>query len=150
MGMVDHDLVYKQEASELKDELSEAADLLRILLSASDAICMYMKEKDQNNIEQEINICIFAIRESKRRWHLVKKEENSMLMENREEKVTQMGKNFVKKLISGEILEASRPNKGHEYTGAYEQLDLLEYQRFLHSYTYTDLFANVEVEYGQY
>ena len=51
-GMVDHDLVYKQEASELKDELSEAADLLRILLSASDAICMYMKEKDQNNIEQ--------------------------------------------------------------------------------------------------
>lgn len=73
-----------------------------------------------------------------------------MLMENREEKVTQMGKNFVKKLISGEILEASVPNKGHEYTGAYEQLDLLEYQRFLHSYTYTDLFANVEVEYGQY
>lgn len=51
-GMVDHDLVYKQETSELKDELLEASELLRILLSASDAVCMYMKEKDRNNIEQ--------------------------------------------------------------------------------------------------
>lgn len=80
----------------------------------------------------------------------MEKEENNVLTERKEEKVIQMGKRFVEKLITGEILEASRPNKGHEYTGAYELLDLLEYRRFLSSYTYTDLFAETEVEYGQY
>lgn len=59
-GMVDHDLVYKQEVSQVKDVLSDAADFLHLLLSASDAVCMYMKETDRNNIEQAdryINIC---------------------------------------------------------------------------------------------
>ena len=36
-----------------------------------------------------------------------------MLTERKEEKVIQMGKHFVEKLKTGEILEASRPNKGH-------------------------------------
>ena len=48
-GIVDHDLVYKQEVSALKDELQDAADILHNLLSASDALCMYMKEKDRQN-----------------------------------------------------------------------------------------------------
>ena len=73
-----------------------------------------------------------------------------MKNKNRSEQVVQLGQNFLKKLMNGEILEATRPNKGREYTGIYEKLDLLEYRRFLCSYTYKDLFDSSEAEYGQY
>lgn len=62
----------------------------------------------------------------------------------------ELAQKFIKKLKSGEIVEASRPNKGREYTGGYEKMDLDIYKGFLTSYTYKDLFANQEVEYGQY
>lgn len=71
-------------------------------------------------------------------------------MEKSQEQISSMGRQFVQKLMDGKILEASRPNKAPEYTGAYEQLDLLEYRRFLSSYTYSDLFVETEAEYGQY
>lgn len=63
---------------------------------------------------------------------------------------SRLAEEFVRKLINGEIVEASRPNKGKEYTGSYEKIDLEVYKDFLASYTYRDLFANQEVEYGQY
>lgn len=44
-GEIEHDFVYKQEISTTKDKLSEAATLLRIILSASDDVSMYMKEQ---------------------------------------------------------------------------------------------------------
>lgn len=73
-------------------------------------------------------------------------------MEKRDvqETATRLSKVFLKKLVDGIIVEACRPNRGREYTGAYEQLDLLEYKRFLVSYAYCDLFKDMEVEYGQY
>lgn len=61
-----------------------------------------------------------------------------------------LAEEFLEKLYSGEIVEACRPNKGKEYTGGYEELDLNEYKEFLTSYTYKDLFTNQEIEYGQY
>lgn len=42
---VEHDLVYKQEITALKDKLSEAAELLRSVLRAVDEISMYMKKQ---------------------------------------------------------------------------------------------------------
>ena len=57
---------------------------------------------------------------------------------------------FVEKLRSGEICEATRPNSGKDYTGSYEQIDLMEYKEFIESYTYRDLFGNPEVDYGKY
>lgn len=57
---------------------------------------------------------------------------------------------FIVKLRTGEIREASRPNSGRDYTGAYEQIDLEEYKEFIRSYTYRDLFRNPGVEYGKY
>lgn len=63
---------------------------------------------------------------------------------------SRLAEKFVNKLIKGEIVEASRPNKGKEYTGSYEKIDLEIYKDFLSSYTYRDLFASQEVEYGQY
>lgn len=63
---------------------------------------------------------------------------------------SRLAKNFIKKLRNGDIVEASRPNKGKEYTGGYEKMDLERYKEFLASYTYKDLFVNQEVEYGQY
>lgn len=44
-GEIEHDFVYKREISTTKDKLSEAATLLRIILSASDDVSMYMKEQ---------------------------------------------------------------------------------------------------------
>ena len=42
---VEHDLVYKQEITALKDKLSEAAELLRSVLRVVDEISMYMKKQ---------------------------------------------------------------------------------------------------------
>lgn len=61
-----------------------------------------------------------------------------------------LAERFVGRLRCGEIVEASRPNKGREYTGGYETMDLEIYKEFLASYTYKDIFVNQEVEYGQY
>lgn len=43
-GEIEHDFVYKQEISTKKDRLTDAAALLRNILSASDAVGMYMKK----------------------------------------------------------------------------------------------------------
>ncbi|MGF0032220.1 hypothetical protein ACQRBN_04550 [Bariatricus sp. SGI.154] len=73
-----------------------------------------------------------------------------MKMEQYKAEGTKLAEKFLEKLRSGEIVEASRPNKGKEYTGGYEKMDLKEYKEFLTSYTYKDLFANQEIEYGEY
>lgn len=44
-GEIEHDFVYKQEISSTKDKLSDASALLRFILSAGDAVSMYMKEQ---------------------------------------------------------------------------------------------------------
>jgi len=72
-------------------------------------------------------------------------------MENRcREEGVRLADEFIVKLRTGEIREASRPNSGRDYTGAYEQIDLEEYKEFIRSYTYRDLFRNPGVEYGKY
>ncbi|MGF0032219.1 hypothetical protein ACQRBN_04545 [Bariatricus sp. SGI.154] len=44
-GEIEHDFVYKQDISSIKDKLSDAATLLRSILSVGDAVSMYMKER---------------------------------------------------------------------------------------------------------
>ncbi|MCI8669560.1 MAG: hypothetical protein HFI34_08590 [Lachnospiraceae bacterium] len=62
----------------------------------------------------------------------------------------ELGRNLVNSLKRGEIREAVRPNSAENYTGSPEEMDFLQYIAFLKSYTYKDLFDNVEVEYGRF
>lgn len=62
----------------------------------------------------------------------------------------ELGRNLVDSLKRGEIREAVRPNSAKNYTGPPEEMDLLQYVTFLKSYTYRDLFDNMEVKYGQF
>ena len=48
---IEHDMVYKQEISSLRDTLSEASGLLRIILRSVDEIRMYMKQEIAQNRE---------------------------------------------------------------------------------------------------
>lgn len=48
---IEHDMVYKQEISSLRDTLSEASGLLRIILRSVDEISMYMKQEIAQNRE---------------------------------------------------------------------------------------------------
>ncbi|MCI8669559.1 MAG: RelA/SpoT domain-containing protein [Lachnospiraceae bacterium] len=48
-GEVNHDFVYKMKRTEKKDKLTAASDLLRTILLAGDAVCMYMKEHNDDN-----------------------------------------------------------------------------------------------------
>lgn len=74
-GEIEHDFVYKQVISTRKDKLSESAGILRNILSASDALSMYMKKLNHNQEDAAEQYRILCQKKIEKVWKVLEREE---------------------------------------------------------------------------